>query len=60
MLNKYTDSSKIQTYPLGDGVLMCFCRDLVSVQFGGHDGDKVLKHVVSWRELKMSVTTELN
>lgn len=40
----------MKTYPLGDRVLMCFCRDLVGVQLGRHDGDKVLKHVVSWRE----------
>lgn len=31
---------------LSDRVLMCFRRDFVGVQFGGHDGDEVLEHVV--------------
>lgn len=34
------------TFPLSDGVLMRFCRHFVGVQFGWHNGDEVLKHVV--------------
>lgn len=29
---------------------MRFCRNLVGVQFGWHNGDEVLKHVISWRK----------
>ncbi len=44
ILHKHT--TNIQTYLLGDRVLMSLCRDLVGVQFGGHDGDEVLEHVI--------------
>lgn len=45
-----------QTYPLSDGVLMRVCRHFVGVQFGWHNGDEVLKHVVSWKEASRAIS----
>lgn len=35
-------------YLLSHRVLMCLCGHFVGVQFGWHDGDEVLKDVISW------------
>lgn len=37
----------MQAHLLSDGVLMRLCRHFVGVEFGRHDGDEVLEHVVS-------------
>lgn len=35
---------------------MRVCRHFVGVQFGWHNGDEVLKHVVSWKEASRAIS----
>jgi hypothetical protein len=48
----HSNTHTFWTYPFGDRVLVCVCWDLVGVQFGGHYGDEVLKHLIIWQGLK--------